>query len=144
MNYVAVTLYKNMYLEILPFLLLIVIMIFFSIKFRKAKAKLDKSQKAISTEIFRSASHGFKLLSIVLVLLVILSLIFFKPFHNLIYLVFFSITFICHVLIFIKLKNKLMGSELPENFINLIMKANFSYLAGMLLLIFALARHVVA
>ena len=135
-------LYKNMYLEILPFLLLIVIMIFFSIKFRIAKVKLDKSQKVISTEIFKSVSYGFKVLSIVLVLLVILSLIFFKPFHNIIYLVFFSITFICHALIFIKLKNKLMGSELPENFISLIVKANFSYLAGMLLLIFALARHL--
>jgi len=132
-----------MYLEILPFLLLIVIMIFFSIKFRNAKAKLDKSQKAISTEVFKNASHGFKVLSIVIVLLVISSLIFFKPYHNLIYLVFFSITFICHALIFIKLKNKLNDSGLPENFINLIIKANFSYLAGMLLLIFAFARHVV-
>jgi hypothetical protein len=132
----------KMYLEIIPFLLLIVIMTFFSIKFRNAKAKLDKSQKALSTEIFKSASYGFKVLAIVLVLLVILSLIFFKPYHNLIYLVFFSITFVCHALIFIKLKNKLTCSELPEKFISLIMKANFSYLAGMLLLIFALARHV--
>jgi len=132
----------KIYLEILPFILLIVIMTFFTVKFRSAKAKLDKSQKAISTEIFKSASYGFKLLSVVLVLLVILSLIFFRAFHELIYLVFFSITFICHALIFIKLKNRLMGSELPEDFINLIMKANFSYLAGMLLLIFALARHV--
>jgi hypothetical protein len=118
-------------------------MLFFSIKFRKAKAKLDKSQKTISTEIFKSASYGFKVFSIVLVLLLVLSLIFFRPFHNLIYLVFFSITFICHALIFLKLRNRLNHSELPENFINLIMKANFAYLAGMLLLIFALARHVV-
>ena len=118
-------------------------MIFFSIKFRNAKSKLDEPQKAISTEIFKSASHGFKSLSIILVLLLILSLIFFKSLDNIIYLVFFSITFICHTLIFFKLKTKLMSSELPNSFIKLIMKANFSYLAGLLLVIASLAGRVV-
>lgn len=134
--------YKNMLFEIITFLLLIFIIVFFSIKFRNAKAKLDEPQKAISTEIFMSASHGFKPLSIILILLLILSLIFFKSLDNIIYLVFFSITFVCHALIFLKLKTKLKSSALPENFINLIMKANFSYLAGLILLIVSLAGRV--
>ena len=118
-------------------------MIFFSIKFRNAKAKLDESQKAISTEIFKSASRGFKSLSIILVLLLVLSLIFFKSLDNIIYLVFFSMTFIFHAVIFFKLKNKLKTSELPENFISLIIKGNFSYFGGLLFLIVSLASRAV-
>ncbi len=135
--------YKNMLFEILAFLLLIFIMIFFSIKFRNAKAKLDETQKAISTAIFKSVSHGFKSLSIILVVLLILSLIFFKSLDNLIYLFFFSLTFIFHAVIFFKLKSKLKSAELPENFISLIIKGNFSYLGGLLVLIVSLASRAV-
>jgi hypothetical protein len=132
-----------MHLELLAILFLIFAMVFFSIKFRNAKATLDESQKAMSTEIFKSVSHGFKLLSILLVLLLILCLIVFRSLDNLIYLVFFSITFICHTYIFFKLRRTLKLSRLPEDFICLLMKANLSYLFGLLFLIFSLASRTV-
>jgi hypothetical protein len=134
---------QSMHLELLAILFLIFVMVFFSIKFRNAKAKLDEPQKAMSTEVFKSVSHGFKSLSIALVLFLILCLIVFRSLDNLIYLVFFSITFICHTYIFFKLKRKLKLSRLPGNFISLIIKANLSYLAGLLFLIVSLASRTV-